>query len=168
MTFRSKESKINSSSEPGESVQKKQRSQPQSVVSQDGSCLDYIAYIPTGVGGEAPILVCLHGLRRNPAEQIFRLSSLADRAGCALIAPHFSRSRFRHFQTLAPDKEGNLPEALFDASLDDFARRFRFSGERLFLFGFSGGGQFVHRYAMLGRRKIDRIAIAAPGWYTLP
>ena len=36
------------------------------------------------------------------------------------------------------------------------------------LFGFSGGGQFVHRYAMFYPKRVARMVLAASGWYTFP
>lgn len=143
-------------------------SRPVSVIARDAGCLDYLAYLPRSAGPGAPLLVCLHGLKRNPAEQIFQFAPLADRYGIRLLAPLFARKRYHGFQSLVPDKEGCNPEEVFDATIEDFLIRFRVRAERLFLFGFSGGGQFAHRYAMLGRRRIDRMVLVAPGWFTLP
>jgi pimeloyl-ACP methyl ester carboxylesterase len=36
------------------------------------------------------------------------------------------------------------------------------------LFGFSGGGQFAHRYALFYPRRVARQVLGAPGWYTFP
>ena len=36
------------------------------------------------------------------------------------------------------------------------------------MFGFSGGGQFVHRYAMVHPDRVARVVIGAAGWYTFP
>lgn len=140
----------------------------QSVLSRDGAHLDYLFYRGRESRPDSPFLVCVHGLKRNPVEQIFRLAPLADRLGLVLIAPHFSRARFRHFQWLEPAEDGSLPEDLFDATLADSIERFRLEPGSHNLLGFSGGGQFVHRYAMLGRRAIDRMVLIAPGWYSLP
>jgi pimeloyl-ACP methyl ester carboxylesterase len=40
--------------------------------------------------------------------------------------------------------------------------------DRLYLFGYSGGGQFVHRYAMLYPGQVARYVVGAAGWYTFP
>ena len=39
---------------------------------------------------------------------------------------------------------------------------------RVSLFGFSGGGQFVHRYVMAHPKGVTSAVIAAPGWFTFP
>jgi pimeloyl-ACP methyl ester carboxylesterase len=36
------------------------------------------------------------------------------------------------------------------------------------LFGFSGGAQFAHRFAMAFPHRVARAVIAAAGWYTFP
>ncbi len=40
--------------------------------------------------------------------------------------------------------------------------------ERVDLFGFSGGAQLAHRFAMLYPHRVGTLHLAAPGWYTLP
>lgn len=40
---------------------------------------------------------------------------------------------------------------------------------KIILFGHSAGGQFVHRWALLGGKKnVDVIAVANSGWFTMP
>jgi len=36
------------------------------------------------------------------------------------------------------------------------------------IFGFSGGGQFTHRYAMFYPKRVAKMVLAAPGWYSFP
>lgn len=144
------------------------RSRPLPIIGSGDGVIDYIAYVPENVGSSAPLLVCVHGLRRNPQEQIFRLARYAEDAGVVLLAPHFSKARFKRFQTLAPDTNGVLPEDAFDYAISDWEERSGMKSAKFLMFGFSGGGQFAHRYAMLGRRRIDALAITSAGWYTLP
>lgn len=144
------------------------RSRPLSIIGSDEGVIDYVAYVPEKAGPGAPLLVCVHGLRRNPQEQIFRLARYAEDTGIVLLAPHFSKSRFKRFQTLAPDTNGICPEDAFDRVVLDWTERSGLGAKKFLMSGFSGGGQFAHRYAMLGRRKIDALSITSPGWYTLP
>jgi pimeloyl-ACP methyl ester carboxylesterase len=39
---------------------------------------------------------------------------------------------------------------------------------QIFLFGYSGGGQFVHRYVMAHPEGVRGGIVAASGWYTFP
>jgi pimeloyl-ACP methyl ester carboxylesterase len=40
--------------------------------------------------------------------------------------------------------------------------------QRFLLFGFSGGGQFVHRYVAFNSERVERAVCGAPGWYMWP
>ncbi len=40
--------------------------------------------------------------------------------------------------------------------------------DSVYLFGFSGGGQFVHRYAMAYPERVAKFMVGAAGWYTFP
>lgn len=130
--------------------------------------LDYFVYIPKSVRPDSPVVAAIHGLRRSAAQQIFQLKAQAERCGMILFAPLFSRDQFRHFQTLAPNATGMTPEAAFEIALDDCCTRLELDEPRLLLFGFSGGAQFAHRYALVANRPIERIALMAPGWFTMP
>jgi pimeloyl-ACP methyl ester carboxylesterase len=39
---------------------------------------------------------------------------------------------------------------------------------RVSLFGYSGGGQFAHRYLMAHPSRVTSAVVAAPGWFTFP
>jgi poly(3-hydroxybutyrate) depolymerase len=38
----------------------------------------------------------------------------------------------------------------------------------LHLSGYSGGGQFVHRFMLVHPGRVARVAVGAAGWYTFP
>jgi pimeloyl-ACP methyl ester carboxylesterase len=40
--------------------------------------------------------------------------------------------------------------------------------DKLYLFGYSGGAQFAHRYTMAYPERVASIVIGAAGWYTFP
>ena len=56
----------------------------------------------------------------------------------------------------------------FDHALQDVHEWLGVAPAPMRMFGFSGGGQFVHRYAMFYPKRVARMAITAPGWYTFP
>src|SRR5690606_11819874 len=39
---------------------------------------------------------------------------------------------------------------------------------QVLLFGYSGGAQFAHRFALLHPHRVDRLCVCAAGWYTWP
>ena len=57
--------------------------------------------------------------------------------------------------------------ALLEAMLATFSETAPFDARRLFLFGFSGGGQFALRYALVEASRLAGLIVAAPGNVTL-
>ena len=56
-----------------------------------------------------------------------------------------------------------------DRLINDAFRRLGESPRPIYLYGHSGGGQFVHRYMMFGRaERIVRAVAANSGWYRMP
>jgi pimeloyl-ACP methyl ester carboxylesterase len=138
-----------------------------SFSSSDG--LDYLGYIPRTDNKINSTLAVVHGLNRNPVEMIFRFRDLADRLGVALFAPFFHKTRFRHFQQLKADETGLCPKAAFDNAYKNFLAHTALTNEKLYMLGFSGGGQFAHRYVLTGGAyKVDKLMLIASGWYTMP
>lgn len=132
------------------------------------SPLDYYTYVPESAGPRAPLLVLVHGISEAPRQLVERFSHLAGRHGAVLAAPHFARPRFRDYQRLGRVGRGARADDALDHVLDDIARRGCARTGRVFLFGYSGGGQFVHRYAMAHPARVAAAVVASAGWYTFP
>ncbi len=145
-----------------------EKGKPISICSGEADGLDYFVYVPKNARVDSPVVAAVHGLRRSAAQQIFQLKAEAERCGMILFAPLFAREQFRHFQTLTPNETGVFPETAFEAALEDCLARLELTDPQLFLFGFSGGAQFAHRYALTARRRLDKLVLMAPGWFTMP
>lgn len=145
----------------GKIVQQSLPSQPQ---------VEYFLYVPrTAPTRDAPVAVSIHGITRNAVEHVFRFRDQAERAGCVLVAPLFRRDRFGQYQQLLPGGTGLLRADLaLHAIADDVARTTGADTARLRLFGFSGGGQFAHRFAMAWPERVAGAVVGAAGWYTAP
>ena len=144
----------------------------------------YFLYVPNLViqnPEQARIMAAIHGYssRKSDAESIakvestaLRWSSLADEYGWVVLAPHFDEHRFNDdYQRLNISILGIGIRA--DLRLNDLADEVGrlipgISSEKMYLFGFSGGGQFVHRYAAFHPRKVLRAVSAGSGWYMWP
>lgn len=133
----------------------------------DGS-LQYVTYVPSRGSAGAPILVTVHGISRNAWEQVSMFAPYAERAGVVLVAPLYEHGRFPRYQRLTANERGESPVAVLEAIVAEVARTTGASGERLHLFGFSGGGQFVHRYAMAHPDRVAGYVVGSAGWYTFP
>ena len=141
----------------------------------------FYLYVPEAVLDDpagSRILVAVHGYRgrlegyrggdvvRRGAS---RWASLAERNRWVVLAPQFDAARFDNdYQRLnlggglRADRRLHQLVDLVGALLPGVET------ERLLLFGFSGGGQFVHRYAMLHPGRVERAVAAGAGWYTFP
>ncbi|NMF97171.1 hypothetical protein GPA27_07215 [Aromatoleum toluolicum] len=139
----------------------------QRALESDGS-LQYVTYMPSRGGAGAPVLVTVHGISRNAWEQVSMFAPYAERAGVVLVAPLYEHGRFPRYQRLTTNERGESPIAVLEAMVAEVARTTGASGERLHLFGFSGGGQFVHRYAMAHPDRVAGYVVGSAGWYTFP
>lgn len=122
-------------------------------------------YIPVRRDLSRPPLMCVHGISRNALEHVYAFRDLADEFGFPVVAPVFGRTTYRGYQTLG-QKSGWNALAAFDGAVDDLAADL--DTTHFNLFGFSGGGQFAHRYALARPERVNALSIAAAGWYTFP
>ena len=120
--------------------------------------------VPSRVGNQAPLLA-LHGISRNAAEITGAFAEVAETAGRIVVVPHFSAANWPVYQRITrrarPDKSLlslfetlRAMDSVFDGPID--------------LFGFSGGAQLAHRFAMLYPEAVGDLYLGAAGWYTLP
>ncbi|GFE48432.1 hypothetical protein So717_01850 [Roseobacter cerasinus] len=116
------------------------------------------------VPGQPP-LVAVHGIRRGAEQQAALFAERAAAQGRVVIAPIFDKASWLGYQQAVLCGRADL--ALLDLLLS-----LRVAGvvttERFDLFGFSGGAQFAHRFAMLHPDRLRRLSVASPGWYTFP
>jgi poly(3-hydroxybutyrate) depolymerase len=115
-----------------------------------------------------PLAVCVHGYTRQPLDQLRAFAPLAVRLGFALALPLFDDRHHRRYQQLLHPRRGTRSDLALLHTLDAMADRHGVDASRLFLFGYSGGAQFVHRFAMCHPQRTAALAIGAAGWYTWP
>ena len=115
---------------------------------------------------EAPApLVVLHGISRNAAELTRKFAAEATRTGRMIVVPEFDAAHWPHFQR--PSRAARPDVAL--AGLLEHLRQIDPTFRRTVqIFGHSGGAQLAHRFAMLYPQRIQRLSLAAAGWYCLP
>ncbi|MBW4709208.1 alpha/beta hydrolase [Roseobacter sp. YSTF-M11] len=127
--------------------------------------LDCWLACPSPITPNVPPLVAVRGVRRDAKLQAALFADKATASGRPVIAPVFDRANWLGYQRVVLCGRADL--ALLDLILG-----LRSAGivqsEKLDLFGFSGGAQFAHRFAMLHPERVSRLNIASPGWYTFP
>lgn len=125
----------------------------------------YYLYVPANPRPDAMPLVAVHGISRNASDHAAAFGPLAEATGKVVIAPLFSTRGCKRYQRVLDDCRAD--KALM-TTLDSVAADIGVAVDRFDLFGFSGGAQFAHRFAMLHPARVNRLALASAGWYTLP
>ncbi len=124
----------------------------------------WLALPPEPVPGAVP-LVAVHGILRAAEDQARAFAERAARRGRPVVAPLFDETCFPGYQRAVGRDRADL--ALLGL-LDALAHEGVCEPGRIELFGYSGGGQFAHRFAWLYPHRVDRLTVAAAGWYTFP
>jgi len=137
------------------------------TTSGDEACPYYI-YVPKTISERPTILVSVHGITRNAIEHSTRFVEHFDLSDTVLVVPLFTKERFKHFQILREDAAGLRPSDALNLILEDIETKYGFETKKITLNGYSGGGQFAHRYAMLYPERIQKLILMAPDWYTFP
>lgn len=128
----------------------------------------YFLYVPPQSGSGRPVFVTVHGVSRNAEEHARRFKRLAKQYGVVLVAPLFPEAHFPDYQRLGQSGKGERPDRVLQAILDEVGNSTGANVDHVYLFGYSGGGQFVHRYAMAYPDRVAKVAVGAAGWYTFP
>ncbi|HBU27859.1 TPA: hypothetical protein DEB00_01960 [Candidatus Uhrbacteria bacterium] len=136
-------------------------------------------YRPAGLPQDAPILFVIHGASR--AVEAYRSGWVpyAEQRGFVLLLPHFPADVYSSgyqypFGNVYTSSRTLLPEnywyaTMFDAIFDHVVATSNSTESLYDLFGFSGGGQLVHR-ALFAKpyAKIRRVMASSSGWYLWP
>jgi pimeloyl-ACP methyl ester carboxylesterase len=144
------------------------RGQVQLCVVADQPDHRYYAYWPATAPANGNVVVSVHGISRNAEQHARLLARQADRYGTLVMAPIFAEDAFPDYQRLGRQGLGQRADQALDRMLLDLAKRRGEPISRFFLFGYSGGGQFAHRYAMLWPERVAGLVLTSPGWYTWP
>lgn len=118
-----------------------------------------------------PLAVIVHGTERQPQTYRDAFADFAERHQCVLLAPLFPCGVIEPYYELHNYKFIRFHDIRYDLLMLDIvaevAAMYRLECERFLLFGFSGGGQFVHRFFYLHPNRLRAVSIGAPGWVTL-
>ena len=131
-----------------------------------------LAWLSSAVPGQAaPLVVAVHGSHRDHLATRDAFLPLAESRPLHVLAPLFPEG------VTAPgygdgykflSDPGIDYVALLDRMIAGFAADHGPVQGKPFLFGFSGGAQFAHRYALFRAADLSGLVIAAPGAVTLP
>lgn len=128
---------------------------------------EFFLYVP-GSRPARRVVVLMHGISENACEQILRFAPEAEKRGAVLVAPLMQRAIFGRYQQLVDPRTGiRADEALLDI-LDVVHQELGLPRQAVDIFGFSGGGQFAHRFAFVNPQDVRSCVAVAPGWFSFP
>lgn len=144
-----------------------------------GPPLNVWLYRAADAGADAPVLFVMHGVGRDADRYLREWAPLAETHGAVLVAPEFSRDDFPgaanyNLGAVFDDSGAARPRhawsyAALEPIFDAIVAREDLSATGYSLYGHSAGGQFVHRFALLGAGpRLERAVAANAGWYTFP
>jgi len=120
---------------------------------------------------QLPLLVNIHGTRRNLSAIYGDLKTFADSIPCAVLQPLFPAgiegpNDLDSYKKLTSKSLNSNLRLL--SILDEVGARWpNINTEKIFLMGFSGGGQFTQRFLYIHPDRLSAVSIGAPGKVTL-
>lgn len=133
----------------------------------------YCTYAPPHLGeSKQPmqLVVVVHGTGRAFTEYRDAFAAFAKWNDCIVLCPLFpagpqgdgNRDGFKHL------READIRyDQILLSMVDEVALKFGCDFSKFALFGYSGGGQFVNRFALLHPERLWALSIGAPGSVTL-
>ncbi|CAK7224566.1 hypothetical protein SCUCBS95973_005560 [Sporothrix curviconia] len=121
-----------------------------------------------GAADQLPLMVWVHGTLRNTAPITTDLAAFADANRCACLAPLFPAnmdgpSDLDAYKLVLQSRTLRSDRVLL-AILDEVAACWPgIATNRVYLGGFSGGGQFAHRFLYLHPARLAAVGVGAPG-----
>ena len=145
-------------------------------VNQDALWLYY--YRPGRWTEKDAVFIAFHGFGRAGAEYCKALRKLAEERNMLIVCPELTERKYPGAEWYQEggimDTDGHVREkekrtfSVVDWIVEEVKSRTQATG-KVILFGHSAGGQFVHRWTLLGGKKVvDVIAVANSGWFTMP
>jgi len=140
-------------------------------------------HIPDSAHQSSPIAMVVHGSARDGEYLRNALKPESDRRNAIILMPNFGSGEYSNNYFLLGNlfDDGENPSvasqndstewtyAIIEQLFIHFRAEVASKDARYDLVGFSGGGQFAHRFALFAHRpQCDRIVACSSGWYTLP
>lgn len=122
-------------------------------------------------GPELPLLVVIHGTRRQTGSYLNKLKAFSNEHSCVVLCPLFpagiiDQGDVHNYKTIL------YKDIRFDlillSMIEQAARIWCLKINKFFMHGFSGGGQFAHRFFYLHPERLAGVSIGAPGRFTPP
>lgn len=120
--------------------------------------------VPDRLDPTLPPLVAVHGVGRGARKQARLFLQAAQAQGRLVIAPLFDTARWPGYQRIRT--QGRRADLALLGLLQAVGFQTGVPTRRVALFGYSGGAQFAHRFALLHPHRVLQLCTCAAGWYT--
>lgn len=134
----------------------------------------YCLYVPNNhldqMQSEAPLLVVVHGSGRTAEGFRDAFIEFAETHGCVVLAPLFPRGAVCDDDPDGYKLQSPLSyryDRVLLSIIEEVAAEY-LTARDFYLYGFSGGAQFAHRFAYLHPQRLKGLSIHAPGQICLP
>jgi pimeloyl-ACP methyl ester carboxylesterase len=134
----------------------------------------YCAYVPQDYDEDGsksyPLAVIVHGTERGMLAYRDAFADFAEANGVIVLCPLFPANicfpgDLSSYKML---RAGDLHyDAIMLDMIEEMRERYRINGDRVMMYGFSGGGHFTHRFLYLHPERLLAASIGAPGVVTL-
>jgi predicted esterase len=106
-----------------------------------------------------PLFIAIHWFKGNAKQQVDEWKFFTNKEKYILLCPEFRNG----YQRLKQAEDKKLIQIIKEAK-----KRFSIDGDNIFLVGYSGGAQFVHRFAFKHPEHIKAACVLAGGEYDTP
>ena len=128
---------------------------------------EYYCYAPASSKEGSRVLVVIHGISGRALDYAQLFAPYCEDRGVVLLVPHFAEHH-RDFQRLGRQGRGPRADEILHQCLSEVGSLTGANIGQAYLFGYSAGAQFVHRYVMAHPNRVARAVVVAAGWYTFP
>ncbi len=137
-------------------------------------------YSPSANTDSLPIVIMLHGAKRNASAYLDDWIAIANLYHCIVVAPEFSSKDYPKVDKYNLGNVYNPQTKSFNDAADytfsvieplfDFVKLHTHSiQDGYYLSGHSAGGQFVHRFLFFNsENRVIKAMVSNAGWYTFP
>jgi pimeloyl-ACP methyl ester carboxylesterase len=129
--------------------------------------MEYYYYAPAGSREGARVLTVIHGISGRALDYVQLFAPYCEDRGVVLLAPHFGEHH-RDFQRLGRQGRGPRADQILHHCLSEVGSLTGANVDETYLFGYSAGAQFSHRYVMAHPHRVARAVVVSAGWYTFP
>jgi pimeloyl-ACP methyl ester carboxylesterase len=128
----------------------------------------FYIFAPGHIASGTPVFASVHGVSLNALSHAELFLPYAKKHNAVLVVPLFKKERFIDYNCLGLTGKGERADRQFINILEQAGAETGADVSRIFLFGYSAGAQFAHRFALVYPERIKKLCLGAPGYFSMP